>query len=87
MSNIDNIKTNLGHVIDTWQEYETWNDWLKQNAPEMFKTIRKENDLSQRGLGRILGVDETFISQIERGERLPSLAVLQKLAAYLSEQG
>lgn len=45
--------------------------------------IRNKNGPTQEQLAFDIGVDRTYISYIERGERNPSLYVLWKMARYL----
>jgi transcriptional regulator with XRE-family HTH domain len=44
---------------------------------------RETHGLSQEGLALAAGVDRTFVSQMERGIRQPTLTTLWKLAAAL----
>lgn len=46
------------------------------------KELRKENNLSQRELGKAIGVTGQAISLYERGDREPKLKTLGKLADY-----
>lgn len=46
------------------------------------KELRKENNLSQRELGKVIGVTRQAISLYERGDREPKLKILEKLADY-----
>jgi transcriptional regulator with XRE-family HTH domain len=57
---------------------------------EMIKKARKQADLSQRGLAKLLisskkpdGVWATYVGQIEKGEKIPSDDVCIKLAEVL----
>ena len=52
---------------------------------ERLRNFRRERGLTQRELTRRVagGLDLSYISRIERGEQLPSLKVLQKLATAL----
>jgi len=47
------------------------------------REIRHQRGLSQEGLAALCGLDRTYVSGIERGERNPSLANLLKLAGAL----
>jgi transcriptional regulator with XRE-family HTH domain len=39
-------------------------------------------DLTQEELAKVLGITQTGLSKLERGERLPTLEVLLKLRAF-----
>jgi len=47
---------------------------------EKLHTLRKKQGLSQVQLGKMLGVDYTHVGKMERGERMPSLEILVKIA-------
>lgn len=44
--------------------------------------LRVERELSQAELGEALGVTQTMISAMERGEKRPSVELLVKTARY-----
>ena len=44
------------------------------------RAMRLERGLSQEQLGQELGIDRTYVGALERGERNPSLRVVQDLA-------
>lgn len=44
---------------------------------------RLEADLTQEQLAELCDMDQTYLSQIERGRRQPSLKVLRKIAKAL----
>lgn len=46
--------------------------------------LRKEMDLSQEAFAFEVGLHRTYISQLERGVRNPTILVLEKIAAALS---
>jgi transcriptional regulator with XRE-family HTH domain len=51
------------------------------------RVLRDQRDmrrLSQEGLALAAGVDRTFVSQMERGVRQPTLTTLWKLASALA---
>jgi len=50
---------------------------------EAVRGIRKQRGISQESLALICGLDRTYISDIERGARNPSLTNIFKIAAAL----
>lgn len=48
-----------------------------------FREIRSDQGISQERLAHLSGLDRTYVSGIERGERNPSLENLLKLADAL----
>jgi len=48
------------------------------------KELRKRGGLSARELGEKLGLSQQYISDIENGRTIPSVSVLNKLAAYFN---
>lgn len=50
---------------------------------EKFKRHRLSKGLSQTELAKILNVDRTYINQIERGKKTPSLSLLERIAEVL----
>ena len=49
----------------------------------VIRTIRAAKGLSQEELGKLIGVDTSYISRLEKGGRTPSLNTLQKIASKL----
>lgn len=50
--------------------------------PEKLKKLRVDNHLSQKKLATELGVSQASINYWERGERVPSVDVCQKISEY-----
>lgn len=50
------------------------------NYAKAIKTVRALREMEQRDLARLLGVDASYISLIESGRRVPSTAVLERIA-------
>lgn len=47
---------------------------------EKLYSLRKRRDLTLTELGVLLGVHNTFVSQIEKGRRLPNAEMILKIA-------
>jgi len=47
------------------------------------RSIRMRKKLSQEKLGELAGVSWTYVSEIERGNRTPSIPIIEKLAKAL----
>ncbi len=47
---------------------------------ENLKRIRTAKEISQGEISRILGVDKSFVSNIENGKTNPTLATIAKIA-------
>jgi len=56
---------------------------LQKNFGKRVRELRNKADLSQEKLGFETGLDRTYISGIERGERNPSLKNISRLAKAL----
>lgn len=50
----------------------------------VLKKLRTENNFTQAALAHSAGLDETYISLLERSQRVPSLEVLLKIAKPLN---
>jgi transcriptional regulator with XRE-family HTH domain len=53
---------------------------LMARLRENIKSIREEKGLSQQAVSERSGLDRTYIGKIERGERVPSLGTIVKIA-------
>jgi transcriptional regulator with XRE-family HTH domain len=51
-----------------------------QKLGNNLKRIRTQKEISQGEIGRLLGVDKGFISNIENGKTNPTLTTIAKLA-------
>lgn len=49
---------------------------------ERIRELRNQRGISQRALGKSLGVWQTTIAMIENSESLPSMTLLRDLAKY-----
>ena len=56
---------------------------VQQKLGKKIQGLRKDSRLTQEKLAEMTGLDRTYISDIERGVRNPSLKSLQKLAVAL----
>lgn len=59
-------------------------DMLAQIFGQVLKKVRKKRGLSQESLGFISGYHRTYISLIERGNKIPTLQTLFNLASALN---
>lgn len=60
---------------------------LEKVFGDVLRTLRMERGMSQEALAFEAQLDRTFISLLERGQRLPSLATLFALAEALGISG
>lgn len=51
---------------------------------EKIFVYRCENDLSQEQMGALIGVDRSYLGQIENGKRKPGKKTLYKLSKLLN---
>ncbi|MCJ7645593.1 helix-turn-helix domain-containing protein [bacterium] len=56
---------------------------IKNAFPKVLKRLREEKHLTQQQLAFESGLHRTYISQLERGIKSPSLDTLQKLSEAL----
>lgn len=56
---------------------------VQQKLGKKIQGLRNDNKLTQEKLGELTGLDRTYISDIERGVRNPSLKSLHKLSKAL----
>lgn len=47
------------------------------------RRLRQEKNLSQEAFAHEAGIHRTYISDLERGARNPTITVVEKIAAYL----
>lgn len=47
------------------------------------RSLRRERGLTQQELGRRCGLSRSFLSQVENGNRVPSLTSLTRISAAL----
>ena len=58
-------------------------DWLRMTFGGLLRELREERGLSQTQLALESGLDQTFVSLLERGQRQPSLISLFALCDAL----
>lgn len=49
------------------------------------KELREKKGLTQKELGRLVGVGQSVVAQYESGQRTPSLRIAERLAKQLAE--
>lgn len=54
-----------------------------QEVPGLVRRVRREADLNQRELGALLGVSQSVVARWERGEREPTVSMLQRVLALV----
>lgn len=57
---------------------------VELNANVYLKYLRKSHYLSQEELAKKLGISQTYYSQIETGQRKPSLALWRKIHEFFN---
>lgn len=57
---------------------------LAQTFGTNVRQLRQDRGLSQEALADAVGLAPTYVGQIERGRRNPTLAVVERFAAALS---
>jgi transcriptional regulator with XRE-family HTH domain len=65
---------------------DTHKTQLRENAARNLRALRKKKKLSQEALAERSGLSLSYISEIERGNREPTLETIEKLAAGLGVQ-
>lgn len=56
----------------------------KKSLGAKIKSSRLEQNMNQKTLAKKAGITRTYLSEIERGERNPSFAVIKKIANVLN---
>ena len=56
---------------------------IKERFGSAVKAVREEQNLTQEELAHRAGIHRTYLSDIERGARNPSLVNIERLAAAL----
>ena len=56
---------------------------LKQTVAKNVRRLRKERGYTQEALSELAGINRNYTGMIERGERSPTVDMLEKLAKAL----
>lgn len=56
---------------------------VRTRVGQNLQRLRREKDFSQEELAHLSNVHQTYVSDLERGKRNPSILVLQRLAVAL----
>lgn len=57
---------------------------IDQNFANVLRKLRLEKGLSQEAFAFEVGIHRTYVSQLERGLKSPSLKTIQKIATVLN---
>jgi transcriptional regulator with XRE-family HTH domain len=56
---------------------------IRERLARNLRRLRQEKNLSQEAFAHEVGIHRTYISDLERGARNPTITVVDKLAKYL----
>lgn len=56
-----------------------------KDVSELLRQHRKQQGLTQEGVGKILGISKSAVCKLEKEDLLPSLQLVVKIAAFLGE--
>lgn len=76
------LEKKLGAVGSAEREEQMEKAWEEYNA-QIFLDARKNAHLTQAELGERIGADKSYISKVERGLTVPSVAMFYKIAAAM----
>lgn len=76
------LERELGAAGAAERERQTEKAWEEYNA-QIFQEARKAARLTQAELGARIGADKAYISKVERGLTVPSVATFYKLASAM----
>ncbi len=48
------------------------------------RILRKQHGLTQKQLGEVLGVNQTHVTRMEKGEKTPNAAMIIKIARFFN---
>ena len=77
----------LGHVVFDEEILEDEEDFpIEQILARQIILARKEKNISQSKLSKIIGIQQASLSKIENGEGNPSIQTLQRIAKGLDKK-
>lgn len=77
----------LGNVVFNEEVLEDEEDFpIEQMLAQQIVLARKEKNISQSTLSKIIGIQQASLSKIENGEGNPSIQTLQRIAKGLDKK-
>lgn len=77
----------LGNVVFNEEVLEDEEDFpIEQILAQQIVLARKEKNISQSTLSKIIGIQQASLSKIENGEGNPSIQTLQRIAKGLDKK-
>ena len=77
----------LGNVVFNEEVLEDEEDFpIEQILAQQIVLARKEKNISQATLSKIIGIQQASLSKIENGEGNPSIQTLQRIAKGLDKK-
>ena len=77
----------LGNVVFNEEVLEDEEDFpIEQILAQQIVLARKEKNMSQSTLSKIIGIQQASLSKIENGEGNPSIQTLQRIAKGLDKK-
>ena len=77
----------LGKVVFNEEVLEDGEDFpIEQTLAQQIVLARKEKNISQSTLSKIIGIQQASLSKIENGEGNPSIQTLQRIAKGLDKK-
>lgn len=77
----------LGNVVFNDEVLEDEEDFsIEQMLAQQIVLARKEKNISQSALSKIIGIQQASLSKIENGEGNPSIQTLQRIAKGLDKK-
>lgn len=77
----------LGNVVFNEEVLEDEEDFpVEQILAQQIVLARKEKNISQSTLSKIIGIQQASLSKIENGEGNPSIQTLQRIAKGLDKK-